>query len=773
MSMNRAVYAAVAAALALPVRAHAADAAVPEANAAALEEVVVTAQKREESLQDVPVSITAFNAEAVRDMRLDGATDLALYVPNLSAASTLGGGAPIFSLRGVSMNDYSPNQSSPVAVYTDEVYRGNPALMGPSIYDIERVEVLRGPQGTLYGKNTTGGAVNFITARPGHDTEGYLTAGIGNFQRWDAQGAAQTGLSDTLAARLAFTYATADGYTDNLLPGKGDMDQVKQYGVRLSLLWEPTDDLSVFLRASTGESSATAHGIVPKAGPLGVGGGVYDLFHEIDPTTNPSTDYYPTGLNDHENEANRVYKETIATNSVAMTVNYDFNDSYSLTSITSWDDGRYKLPEDSDGSPLDVLFIVYNFDSHQVAQDLRLTSDLGAGLNFILGGYLSREVVEGGTFIGAFTDIDINFDGSLNFQDCIDSAATIGTEFQVFPAGCTVSNNYKQTRDSAAIYFDGSYDVTDSVKLRFGARYTDDTGDLHDFRSLLIGSDGVAIANLIPGSLEVPGPSTKRHYSDGELTGRLGLDYTTSAGNLLYLSLSQGYRSSAFNGQAFFDPVELNVVKPETLLAAEGGFKLDLLDQRLRLNGGVFWYSYEDQQLLNVDAETATQQLVNIPKSSIYGGELESVYRVTDRLRINGSLALLHSEIDKGTLDGVNIKGNPLPLAPDFSLTVGIDWDVVSLAYGDLELQVDGSYVDSQYFDVFKDSATQQDGYALGNARLALKPDKQGLELGMWVKNFTDENYATSKINLLDNFGYVYQLFGAPRTYGIDATWRF
>ena len=378
--------------------------------------------------------------------------------------------------------------------------------------------------------------------------------------------------------------------------------------------------------------------------------------------------------------------------------------------------------------------------------------------DFIVGGYLSREVVEGGTSISIFSDIDLNFDGSFNYQDCIDSVATIGTETQVFPAGCTVSYDYEQTRDSAAIYFDS---------------YTHDSGDLEGFRSLLVGSDGVQLANLIPGSADVPGPGTRRSYSDGKVTGKLGLDYTTDAGNLLYLSLSQGYRSSAFNGQAFFDSSELTVVKPETLIAAEGGFKLDLLDQRLRLNGAVFWYGYEDQQFLNVDASTAVQQLVNVPKSNIYGGELESVYRASDRLRFNGSLAFLHSEIDEGTLNGVNLAGNALPLAPEFSLTVGMSWDVVSFSYGDLELQVDGSYVDSQYFDVFSDKVTQQDGYALGNARLALKPGEPGLEVALWLKNFTDENYRTSMINLLDNFGYVFGLMGLPRTYGIEATWRF
>jgi iron complex outermembrane receptor protein len=775
MSMKRSAFVAAVAAVVMGVDARAIETASPAAESTiGIEEVVVTAQRRAESLQQVPVSITAFGAEAIRDMRVDEPTDLAQHVPNLSAASTLGGGAPIFALRGVSMNDYSPNQSSPVAMYTDEVYRGTPALMGPTMYDLERVEVLRGPQGTLYGKNTTGGAINFITVKPGYDTEGYVSVGFGNYQRWEAQGAAQTGLSDTVAARIAFTYAQADGVTENLLPGKDDMDGLDLYGVRGSLLWEPTENLSMILRAAVSESSGTAHGIEAEPGPAGIGGGLYGLFNSIDPVANPRTDDFREGVGPHQNEANRVDDAVLATDSISLTVEYTVSDQLTLTSITSWDDGSFELPEDSDGSSLDVLFIPYDFDATQITQDLRLTSRLGGPFDYIVGAYLSREVVEGGTSISVFSDIDLNVDGGLDYQDCIDSVATIGTPDQLFPAGCTVSNDYEQTRDSAALYFDGGYQITDTVRLRFGVRYTHDDGEISNFRSLLLGSDGVALGNLIPGSPDVPGPATRRSYADDKMTGRIGMDFQTAAGNLLYATLSQGYRSSAFNGQAFFDPSELNVVKPEQLLAAEAGFKLDLQDDRLRLNGAVFWYGYDDQQFLNVDTETGAQQLVNVPESTIYGGEVEAVYEVSERLRIDASMALLQSEIDRGSLNGANLAGNTLPLAPDLSLNLGATWQLASLPYGDVSFRVDGNYVASQYFDVFNVRETQQDSYAIGNARLSLRPqDRTGIEFAMWAKNFTDEEYRTSMINLLDNFGYVYTLLGTPRTYGMEATWRF
>jgi outer membrane receptor protein involved in Fe transport len=211
------------AALTLPTTAFGQD---TEVSSGAVEDIVVTAQRREERLQDVPVSVTALSGDTLKSQRIVNASDLASVTPNLQSVSTVGSSTPIFALRGISMSDYSLNQASPVATYFDEVYKGNFALLGVSLFDLERVEVLRGPQGTLYGKNTTGGAVNLIAERPGFEPEASLSAGYGNFNRYEANGALQMPLNDTLAARLAFTYANANGYLRNLSAGQGDLGAV-------------------------------------------------------------------------------------------------------------------------------------------------------------------------------------------------------------------------------------------------------------------------------------------------------------------------------------------------------------------------------------------------------------------------------------------------------------------------------------------------------------------------------------------------------------------
>jgi iron complex outermembrane receptor protein len=226
-------------------------------NAQALEEVVITAQKRTESLQDVPVSVSALSTADLEGLKLRDSGEIAAQIPNLQMINTAGDGFPIFSLRGVAMSDYSFNQSSPVASYVDEVYKGNPAIQGVQVFDLERIEVLRGPQGTLYGKNSTGGAVNFITKMPSFDRSGYIRIGAGDYDRKEAHGAFETPLiDDVLAIRLAGTWIEQNGWFENKLAGIDDGNAVDEYGLRASVLWQPNDDLQLILRASTGEQNA-------------------------------------------------------------------------------------------------------------------------------------------------------------------------------------------------------------------------------------------------------------------------------------------------------------------------------------------------------------------------------------------------------------------------------------------------------------------------------------------------------------------------------------
>jgi iron complex outermembrane receptor protein len=718
-------------------------------------DIVVTALRRSERLQDVPVSVTALGGGQLADRQIDSAADIVSLVPNLQAATTVGEGVPIFSLRGVSMSDFSLNQQGPVATYFDEVYKGSFPLLPLAMFDLERVEVLRGPQGTLYGKNTTGGAINIISRKPGYDTEGYLRLGYGNYDRMEAEGAVQTALGDKAAARIAFTFARADGWLKNSLPGASDANATRQYGIRGSLLIEPTEDLEIILRASTSLQNPTNYGIVARPGPLGTGAGAYEAFGQ-------GSSYFRTGLGDREIESNFSERRRHRTYSGSLTANWTVSDALTLTSITSYDRGKLYIPEDADGSPLRVLEDTLFGRAKQFAQDVRLTSDFDGPLNFILGGYYNREKIFSSTNFRFFNDIDVDGDGQVIAADCAVD----------FFTACQYRNRFNQTRDSKAVYSDLTFDISDAVTLRGGLRYTIDKGRLSNFNAQVLGADDVPIANTIPGSLTDIDATTGARFNDKEFTGRVGIDFKTAAGHLIYANYSRGYRASAFNAQAFFLPEEVNVARPETVDSFEVGFKSQFFDRKLTFNAAGFYYSYKNQQVLNVDPNTVAQTLINLPKSRIYGAEFELTLRPTDDLTLNGGLGLLKTKIREGDVSGASLIGNRLPNAPTVSLTAGFDWTAIHFSAGSIALRGDMSYTSKQYFELFNTDRIAENGYALINTQVAFTSDDEQWGLSLWARNLFDKKYLKSAIDVSGS-GFDFTHVGEPRTYGATVNFKF
>ena len=531
-------------------------------------EIVVTAAKRSENLQSVPISVSAIGGDALEKSRITNVDSLVTKVANLQLTSIVGDNTPIFALRGVSMSDYSLNQSSPVATYYDEVYKGNFAFLGVAMYDLERVEVLRGPQGTLYGKNTTGGAVNIISrdAKLG-ETSGYLNAGYGNYNRVDVNGAVNVPLGEKAALRVAGTFSRADGWFKNVVPGMPDLASTREYALRGTLKFEPTDSVRFTLRASTSFQNPQNYGIYAQ----------------------PEAVQRP-GLSRWEIASDVSQRRRARTTSVALTTNIDVSDTLAITSITSYDKGTLFFREDTDGTATKLLEIPYYDRASQFAQDLRLTSDTGGPFDFILGAYFNREKVYNETTFEIATDVDVNGDNVIDAQDCADG----------LPLACKVKNQFTQIKKSFALYSDLKYKLTDALTLRGGLRYTHDTGVQSGFRSDALGVDDSLVATLIP-------PSVLRYKNDN-VSGKIGFDYKLASGDLLYASFSKGYRAPSFNAQAFFDPSELSVAKAEKVTSYEVGAKTQFWDRRVTLNMAAFYYDYRNQQFINVDPNTARRR---------------------------------------------------------------------------------------------------------------------------------------------------------------------
>jgi iron complex outermembrane receptor protein len=286
----------------------------------------------------------------------------------------------------------------------------------------------------------------------------------------------------------------------------------------------------------------------------------------------------------------------------------------------------------------------------------------------------------------------------------------------------------------------------------------------------MIGSDGVVLANLIPGDANNVDATTSQKFSKSNVSGKIGLDYSFDD-NLLYLSYSRGYRASSFAAQAFFTPDELTVARPETVDSIEGGFKLDLLDRRLRLNGALFHYSYRDQQFIDVNPDS-TQRLLNLPRSRILGGEIELTARPIQALTVNAGLGWLDSQIKEGIVQGVSVSGNQLPNAPRVSLSYGADWTIKESDWGKLSLNVNGSLVGAQYFDTQNNPELRQRSYNTIGARLGVRSANDQFGIALWGKNLTDEYYFTSRV-AVTSFGFNYNHVGAPRTYGVTIDAKF
>lgn len=707
------------------------DNASPESSDGA--DIVVTAQKRSERLQDVPIAVSAIGGDALEKQRIKSADELAGKIVNLQLTSTVGDNTPIFALRGVSMSDFSLNQASPVATYYDEVYKGNFAFLGVAMYDLERVEVLRGPQGTLYGKNTTGGAVNLISrnAKLG-ETSGYLNAGYGNYNRVDLSGAINVPLGTKAALRVAGTFSHADGWFKNVVPGKPDLAETREYALRATLNVEPSDTLRFVLRAST--SFQNPHN--------------YGIFAEPAATLRP-------GLTNWQIASNISDRRNARTWAVALTGTLDLTDALTVTSVTSWDKGRLSFFEDTDGTATQLLEIPYQARATQFAQDLRLSSQFDGPFNFILGAYFNREKVYNETTLGIATDVDFDGKPGITDGDC-----AIG-----LPAACLTRNSFDQIKKSFALYSDLSFDLTNQLTLRGGLRFTHDEGTQSNFVSNAFGPNGVLVANLIP--------SSNLTYSADNLSGKIGLDYKINPDVMVYGNYSRGFRAPSFNAQAFFDPSELTVAKAEEIEAFELGLKSQFADRRVTLNVAAFSYTYTNQQFINVNSANATQTLLNIPRSRIYGGEAELTARATDNLTLRAGLGLLKSEIKVGVVNGINVSGNRLSNAPVATFSGGIDATIMDSARGKLSVHSDLNYSSSQFFEVLNIPRLQQKSYALLSGHIDWESADGRWTASIWGKNLANKFYFTSRIDLQAGFGFDYNHVGTPRTYGVTVGVHF
>jgi len=836
-----------------------------------LEDIVVTATKRAQNLQDVPVAVSAISQTALQNQGVFETSDLNHSMPNLQVSSPYGQQQPNFSLRGIGVGtEFNANAASPVGVYVDEVYQAFRASHGQQLYDLAQVEVVRGPQGTLYGRNTTGGAINFNTQKPSlHGTTGYVTIGYGSYNRVNAEGAFEfTPVEDKVGVRIAGTYVHSDPYIHNLLPAGlnksapglptalayGNLSSGKQpgitesYGFRGTLVVKPTDTVTLTLKGYASKATGGTETSLPTGqsktndainylSPNFLLSGIWGAFVPAGflPASYSAS---ASGLSDTQISADTVGDAISRAEGAVFTANVELADRLKVVSITGYDSGLYSQSStDCDSTPLRLCSIGYRSAFHAFNQDVRFDYD-GGPLKLIVGGYYGRDSVTADNtpdFFNVLSDINkavglptSYFNPAGNFNGTLLSATSL-------PTGIRGKQHFTQVRTSYAIYGEGSYKLTDTVTATAGLRYTHDTNEFKDGITTFYDDAGTArlitVSDFAGGAyflqpvkdmagnvvlpafgagglgLPTPGPLNRKGTS-GRVSGRFILDWKPTDNSKIYASYSRGYRAGTFNGLAYGSASQVYFVPPETVNAYEVGFKSRFLDNRVQLNGALFYYDYKGQQGQVVDS-TATAQLISLD-GTMKGLELELQVAATDTLNLSAALGILDSAYKHGTCPVANITskppqigncvasaapgtsggnvdvgGNPFPYAAKTSINLGFDWTAYESDDLKVMLHGDANYTGRFYYDSFKDYSysailktvssgvfSQGEGdYWVANARITVT--KGPVSVAGYVKNLTNKTYYPYGIAIENLFGNGYRVRAQPRMFGVEATFRY
>jgi iron complex outermembrane receptor protein len=745
-----------------------------------LNEIVVTAQRQTERIQDVPIAITAISASDLTDRGVRQAGDIVSSVPNMLLNSPYGPEAqPTFTLRGVTTQDFSENQSSPIAMYVDEVYKSVGAVQALQVYDLDRVEVLRGPQGTLYGKNATGGAVSFYSANPSlTSADGYITAGVGNFHDYSVRAAAGMPIiDDAFGARVAVMYEKRDGWVHSVVPGVEPLNGVDAFAGRATFLTKPVDGLTATLKLSVSRSGGTPYGA-----------------HAIN--NDPTVTYFDGTISWFDNGAKYAVHKDIRNDSVSLKLEWELAQHATLTSITGYDYGRWYEKSDDGGLPIEGRLDdpnTYFSSVNAFSQEIRIASRDSGALGWLAGLYYGRESVHA-TVQFHFFDRDT---GSFVVPN--------GTRDGLTLHGFDEYNDFTQIKTSKAAFVNAHFDLTPTFTLRAGARVTRDDISVENFFALEGGLEAAPVGfapdggttlwtQTIPYSLATTytqystalapqiGVNPTLTQNNNNVSIKAGADWKPVDGILAYLSFSQGYRGAAFNGQAFNAPAELNFASPEKLTAYELGLKSEWWNRRAEFNAAAFHYDYRNQQFLDAfvlpGGSGTLFHTVNAPKSRVDGAEFELRAKLVNDLVLSASLGLLHSKYVELNLHTVDLSGNRLIQAPAYNGSVAANWHFAHISSGDFSLLLDANFYGKQYFDAPNTERIAQAAYGVANGRVSFESSsKPRFAVGAWIKNITNREYLAYGLAQRDpaqgGLGFDYALVGEPRTFGLDLTYRY
>jgi iron complex outermembrane receptor protein len=730
-----------------------------------LEEVIVTSRKRAESLQDTPISVTALTADDLQARMIGRVSDIAAATPNLvfdtsSPISGTSASASIF-IRGIGQTDFLLTTDPGVGVYLDDVYIARSIGSVLDLVDIERIEVLRGPQGTLFGRNTIGGAISITSKKPSATAESRISATTGSYDRLDARAMASGPLTSTLFGSVSLARFGREGHIDRPLLGDATGEQDGWAG-RTALRWMPADafELNLSLDASLRNENSCCEELVALA-PAGL----LTAFHNavIAPATGqpPASEALLAG--EFVDNATDDVPADIRIHGVAVDAEWRINDSLSLKSITSYRELESELGTDADHSPILLITTRDVYDARQFSQELQLRGSAFADrMSWIGGAYYFREK-------GRNID-DVDF-SALHFV-----------------------NGGRAENESLALFGQGTLALSERLDLTAGLRWTRDektftpednvvienrtlgTPFAAIFPPSLLNSDFSAtppvIVPLLPGTpLIPPGITARQEVQDA--TPYLSLAYDWSEEVMSYISYSEGFKSGGFVQRTFPDRATVPTFDPEYVAVVEAGLKATAFDRRLRLNAAVFHTDYSDVQIIVFQNGTPLTQ--NAAGAKIRGFELEVVALPLSAMKVElgiGYLDAQYTAIDPGVVTEVSTASD-LVDTPRWSLSTGLSYSVSVANRFTLTPRIDWSYRARHANDARNTPELIQDGYHLLNASLMLEGAAGKWTAQLFGTNILDERYLITGVGAPDFQGFITAAYGRPAEWGLTVTRQF
>ncbi|MFT4025680.1 MAG: TonB-dependent receptor [Novosphingobium sp.] len=705
----------------------AAQEASPE-EASSENEILVTAQRRVQNLNEVPISLSVVSGAEVTAAGAASTLDLARMVPNLAIGQNSGDGDfPFISLRGVAMRDFADTNESPSAVYINDFYKANLMGLDSQMFDLQRVEVLRGPQGTLYGRNATGGLIHFIAAPPTEKLDGYVSATIGERNRYKFEAAVGGAITNGVRARLSAFSHSYDGYIKNTYPGGQDGNALNAKAIRgqLAIDFAPNVTANLFAQYYRNDNDAG------------------NMFTHIavtqDPVTGLST-RNPGGV-DSFGYGDSAPLETASNNDSYLKseqftaigkLTWQISDKVTLTSISGYEWGKKDAAFDSDSTPGARATEVHP-RAEQYSQELRLAGENGPA-TWTLGAYYFDYEVQG-------------------YQRRTTSAA-VGPRPPVY---------YDLQSNSWAVFANVDFALTPQLTATGGIRYTEEN-KLYDLNN----TDTGPVFNV--GTV---GDLAKR--DDNNVSFNARLSWKPSSSQLYYIGVARSYKAGTFNVGYTSIATSAISVRPEKLTSYEAGAKFFSANGRYSLSAAVFHYDYKDSQAYQFDGVALSSTTFN-RDAKITGAELEISAQPIAGLKLRGSLSYLDAKLLKVQLPGLANNGpivdTQMPLAPKWSGNLSASYSFAAPFGGNFGIQGDVSFKSSQYFDAFNSPSQKEGAYAVANARVSWTNANDSLTLAVFADNVADKRYRTAAFDLAF-LGMATEVWAKPRWFGGSVTYRF